>query len=201
MPPEMEGGKDGDMARHDPADGGCQQIDDQLRGVSVPDPKRGRLHKRVWWTMKKYLLYSRLLGPTRLAQIPEVRASRAGKAIHPGKSTRGGPSEALDLKPGEWARVKSAGEIFATLDSKGRHKGLGINPEQMGFSGKRFKVFKVVDKIRLETTGELRKMNAPTVLLEGVTCDGRFHGGCDRSCYCFWREDWLERAPAEDAGA
>jgi hypothetical protein len=29
--------------------------------------------------------------------------------------------------------------------------------------------------------------------LEGVTCDGKAHSGCPRTCYCLWREIWLER--------
>lgn len=195
MPPEKEGGETGALSAPSHGDEGCQQLDSALREASIQDPKRGRLHRRLWWTLRKYLLYLRLLGPTRMLQVPEARASRLGRSAQPAPS----PSGTVGFKPGEWARVKSAEGIFATLDPKGRHRGLGINPEQMGYSGRKFRVLKVVDKIRLETTGELRRMNAPTVLLEGVTCDGRFHGGCDRSCYCFWREDWLERVPAGDA--
>lgn len=150
--------------------------------------------------MKKYLLYSRILGPTNLLQAPELRSRRIGSFALSRGSPAQVPAGTLGLRPGELVKVRTAEEIFATLDSNGRHKGLGINPEQMGYCGKELRVFKVVDKIRLESTGELRRMKAPTVLLEGAICDGRFHGGCDRSCFCFWREEWLERVPAKDAG-
>jgi len=100
------------------------------------------------------------------------------------------------LKPGDWVRVKSATEIFATLDSNGRHKGLGIVPEMTKFCGKQLRVFKNVSQICIETTGEIRKIKTPTVLLEGGICDGSFHGGCDRSLFIFWREAWLEKVPA-----
>ncbi|HKT22451.1 MAG TPA: hypothetical protein VJR06_07590 [Nitrososphaerales archaeon] len=148
--------------------------------------------------MKKYGLYSHALGPTHLLEAPELKSSRIGRTVSKTKRAEAHPGT-LGLKPGEWVKVRTAREIFDTLDSNGRHKGLGINPEQVSFCGKKFRVFKVVDKIRLESTGELRRMKAPTVLLEGAVCDGRFHGGCDRSCFCFWREEWLERAPAEAA--
>ncbi len=101
--------------------------------------------------------------------------------------------ETLDLKPGDWVEVRSAKEIFSTLDAQGKLKGLRFTPEMAKFCGKRFRVFKSLAKIILEATGELRKIKTPTVLLEGVFCDGSAHADCDRSCFCFWREQWLRR--------
>jgi hypothetical protein len=89
--------------------------------------------------------------------------------------------------------VRSAKEIFASLNEQGKLRGLQFTPEMMSFCGKRFRIYKRVDKIITEATGELRKIKTPTVLLEGVLCDGKAHGGCDRSCFCFWREEWLIR--------
>jgi hypothetical protein len=100
----------------------------------------------------------------------------------------------LNLKAGDWVEVKSAKEIFATLDHRNKHRGLSFTQEMMKFCGRRLKVFRVLEKICIETTGELRTMKTPTVLLEGAICDGEFHGGCTRSCFHFWREDWLRRS-------
>lgn len=102
--------------------------------------------------------------------------------------------ENLDLKAGDWVEVRSEREIFDTLDSQDKLKGLRFTPEMVKFCGKRFRVYKRLNKIVLETTGELRKIRTPTVMLEGVFCDGSAHGGCDRSCFCFWREEWLKHA-------
>jgi len=66
------------------------------------------------------------------------------------------------------------------------------------YCGKRFRVYKRLEKIILETTGELRTVRTPTVLLEEVFCDGEAHGGCDRSCFCFWREAWLKRVTPQN---
>lgn len=102
--------------------------------------------------------------------------------------------EPPNLKAGDWVEVKSAKEIFATLDEHGKHRGLTFSQEMMKFCGKGFKVFRVLDKICMESTGEQRKMKTPTVILEGVICDGSFHAGCTRSCFHFWREEWLQRS-------
>jgi hypothetical protein len=111
------------------------------------------------------------------------------------KSTLGSNINTDDLnpQPGELVEVKTVKEIFATLDKKQKLKGLTFFPEMGKFCGGRFRVYKRLDKIILESTGELRKIRMPTVLLEGVFCDGRYHKGCDRSCFCFWREAWLRR--------
>lgn len=65
------------------------------------------------------------------------------------------------------------------------------------YCGRRLRVYKPVDRIMLETDGQLRKMKN-TVLLEGAMCDGVEFGGCDRSCFHFWREVWLRRVGEGD---
>jgi hypothetical protein len=99
----------------------------------------------------------------------------------------------LDLQPGELVEVRSEEEILATLDKNGRYTGLYFMPDMKKFCGKQYRVYRKVEKIMLETTCELRRLVSPTVFLEGVYCDGTSHGGCDRSCFCFWREAWLKR--------
>jgi hypothetical protein len=38
------------------------------------------------------------------------------------------------------------------------------------------------------------KSSKGIVLLDGVTCQGTGDfGRCDRSCFLFWREEWLEK--------
>jgi hypothetical protein len=77
----------------------------------------------------------------------------------------------MNLQAGEWVEVRSMREISLTLDDWGRHKGLYFMPEMEQFFGKKFKIFKNVDTILLESTGELRKLRSPTLFLEGVYCD------------------------------
>jgi hypothetical protein len=103
--------------------------------------------------------------------------------------------ETLNLQPGEWIEVKSVDEIAETLDERQKYKGLYFMPEMEKFCGKKFRVFKRVEVIKLESTGEVRKLTCPAVFLEQVYCDGEHHDRCDRSCFLFWREVWLRRIP------
>jgi hypothetical protein len=107
------------------------------------------------------------------------------------------PAMALNLKVGEIVMVKSREEIFETLDQKGRNRGLEFMPEMLKYCGKKFRVFKKVDRMILDSSGKMRLI-PNTVILEGVICDGSFHRGCQRTCFCLWREIWLRRV--EDNG-
>ncbi len=107
--------------------------------------------------------------------------------------------EVLDLQPGELVEVKSVEEILATLDGNRRHKGLLWMTGMSKYCGGRYRVLRKVERIMLETNGELRNMKN-TVLLEGAMCDGQAFGRCDRSCFHFWREIWLRRVPARASG-
>lgn len=98
----------------------------------------------------------------------------------------------LGLLPGELVEVKSVEEIMETLDSDRRNKGLRWMTGMRKYCGKQYKVLKRLERIMLEDSGELRNMKN-TVLLEGVFCDGKEFGNCDRCCFHFWREAWLKR--------
>lgn len=114
------------------------------------------------------------------------------------KKTKGTPpaeGETLNLQPGEWVRVRSLDEISTTLDDNRKCKGLFFMVEMEKFCGRKFKVFKKVEIIKLESTGEVRKLRSPTVFLEDAYCNGERHSGCDRACFHFWRESWLKRVP------
>lgn len=164
--------------------------------------------ERVVMALRVFLLY-RSLGPFIAAKrlkehyggpwgplINYLGSVGANVPVSPGRSDmEGGP---LNLQPGEWVEVRSMEEILATLDERGKNRGMGFMPEMMQFCGEKFRVYKHVNTIVLESTGEQRKIMSPTVFLEGVECDGSYHGRCDRSCYCFWREVWLKRVPGED---
>jgi hypothetical protein len=103
------------------------------------------------------------------------------------------PSESLNLQPGEWVKVKSREEIEQTLDANGRNRGLEFARYMLPFCGRRLKVRKRVDRIILETTGEMRQIK-DTVILEDCTCDGFTRWGfCPRDSHHLWREIWLRR--------
>ena len=102
------------------------------------------------------------------------------------------PSVALNLQPGEFVEIKSREEIVATLDPRGKNRGLQIDYETLRHCGKRFRVLKRIDRIILETTGKMREIKN-TVVLENTECEGLCRRACARVLYPMWREAWLDR--------
>ena len=173
----------------------CQNDYQDLTRITLPDTRLALPLRRYLWILKRYLWYIRILGPFG-SMLKVLSSTKLEKSIFgPRRPSISG--ENLNLQPGEWIEVKSVNEIFETLDEHDKLKGLRFNPEMAAFCGRQFKVYKRLEKMIVESTGELRKIRTPTVLLQGVFCDGKAHGGCDRSCFCFWREAWLRRVTSD----
>jgi len=117
--------------------------------------------------------------------MPEIDAL-AG----PGAERRRGR---LNLQAGEWVRVKSAQEIRATLDARGKNVGLAFEPEMLRYVGGLFQVDFPVRRIIQEETGVMSQLTH-TVALRGLACQGVCVKNCPRSNTLYWRENWLDRA-------
>lgn len=172
----------------------CQYRYQDLLESTSQDERYGARLRKAWWRLTRYVCYVRILRVRTF--VLRVGSACLRKNIHSGRSattSSNSNAEALNLRPGEWVEIRTIREIRATLDWDAKRNGLRFIPEMSKYCGKRFKVYKILNRIVLETTGELRTIRTPTVLLDGVICDGRLHGGCDRSCFCFWREAWLRR--------
>jgi len=171
----------------------CQYYYRDLEEATLPDARLALRLRRYWWILKKHVWHTSILGrhAIRSRILPPTKLEKSAFKVTITSAKEN--SKILNLQEGEWVEVRAATEIFATLDRQDKLRGLRFTPEMAKFCGKRFKVYKKLDKIILEATGELRKIKTPTVLLEGVFCDGTAHGGCDRTCFCFWREQWLKR--------
>jgi hypothetical protein len=167
----------------------CNGTRDSLVACSRKMVIPPRLLKLGW-----YLRTDGLIG-TALVVMPKIRylirGSRGRRASNDRRTTECHSAEALQLRPGEWVQVK-----LETLDEDGRNMGLMWMPSMSRFCGRRLRVFKRVERIVLEGTGQIRDLRN-TVLLEGAICQGKY--GCDRSCFHFWREVWLERVSGENA--
>lgn len=149
--------------------------------------------RRPWYRLKRYVWYATIVGPLDSARRI-FWSTRLGKLAARGKvrtHTTAKSGDAVNLQAGDWVKVRSPKEIFATLDAEGKNEDLSFTREMMKFCGREFKVYKRLGRMLIG--GEMRNISAPAVLLEGVFCDGESHGGCTRSCFCFWRDAWLER--------
>ena len=97
------------------------------------------------------------------------------------------------LRPRDLVRVRSRDEIQATLDRWNRLKGCTFMEEMWPYCGTIQRVYKRVEKF-LDERDYLIKRCKGIVLLEGIMCEGtKNFGQCDRSCFYFWKEEWLEK--------
>lgn len=101
------------------------------------------------------------------------------------------PSQRLNA--GDLVRVRSRKEIQATLDRWRSLKGCGFLDEMAGYCGTNQRVLKRVERFIDERDYRLKKASG-IVLLDGLLCSGTgTTGRCDRACFFFWREEWLEK--------
>jgi len=107
--------------------------------------------------------------------------------------------EKLDLQPGDKVRVKSMKEIEGMLDENGRFDGLAfMKPAMERYCGKEYMVKKRIKLFFDERYWKFFKLRN-VVILDDVICESRqidvqVWGGCDRSCFLFWKEAWLVKA-------
>ena len=175
----------------------CQAT--ELKKASRPLP---------WWKPGQYLrdIFVNKISPVAVvrgfvcAVLNKVRRRLTGRGVPntSGPLTRT-PAEELDLQPGEWVTIKSKEEIIATLDKKGRNRGLTFDGEMIPYCGKRFRVLRRVEKIIEESTGRLIKPKGVSVILENVICLSRYRRPCPRAIYSYWREIWLRRDTAPES--
>ncbi len=101
--------------------------------------------------------------------------------------------DSLNMKPGDTVRVRSKEEILPTLDGWKRYRGCTFMDEMWKFCGGTYKVLKKVNHILDERDMKLKKCK-DVVILDGLICHGSWpFKECDRSCFFFWKEAWLEK--------
>jgi len=97
------------------------------------------------------------------------------------------------LKPGDEVQVKSRQSIKTTLNRWNQLKGCALMEEMWDYCGTRQQVYKRVERF-LDERDYLMKKTRGIVILKDVICKGsKDFGACDRSCFFFWREEWLEK--------
>ena len=97
------------------------------------------------------------------------------------------------LNPGDIVRVRSREEIKQSLSPWNELRGCGFMDEMFQYCNTRQRVLKKVEKF-LDERDYLVKKTSGIIILENVICGGtKAFGPCDRSCFYFWREEWLEK--------
>lgn len=100
---------------------------------------------------------------------------------------------AIPFKKGDLVKVRSAKEITSTLDPFKELKGCAFLPNMYQYCGTEQRVLKSMQYFMDERDYKLKTVRG-VILLENVTCIGASaFGACDRCCFLFWREEWLEK--------
>ncbi len=101
------------------------------------------------------------------------------------------------LKPGDRVRVRSRAEIQATLNPWNELKGCAFLDEMWQYCETTQRVLQPLERFLDERDYTVKKARG-IILLESVICHGTpVFGRCDRCCFLFWREEWLERVGSE----
>jgi hypothetical protein len=114
-----------------------------------------------------------------------------GRSTKPSAPPAKNPS--ARLQAGDLVRVRSLAEIEGTLNQWRQLKGCAFMPEMAEYCGSTQRVLKPMKRFVDERDLRVKKSSG-LILLEGVMCRGTADfGSCDRSCFVFWREEWLEK--------
>jgi hypothetical protein len=97
------------------------------------------------------------------------------------------------LRQGQKVRVRSKEEIISTLDPLNELKGCSFLDDMQKYCGSEQRVLRSM-KYFMDERDYKRKKTRGLILLENIMCNGTpVFGSCDRCCFLFWREEWLER--------
>jgi hypothetical protein len=99
----------------------------------------------------------------------------------------------IRFNPGDRVLVRSKDQIKAMLDHWNALKGCAFLPEMWQYCGTTQRVFKPVNRFVDEHECRVKKVKG-VYFLEGVICQGfELYGECDRACFYWWREEWLQK--------
>jgi hypothetical protein len=97
------------------------------------------------------------------------------------------------FQKGDLVRVRSVSDIRSTLDPFRELRGCSFLPAMQQYCDTEQRVFKVMKRFVDERDYKPKKTKG-IILLENVVCEGTpLYGDCDRCCFLFWREEWLEK--------
>ena len=105
----------------------------------------------------------------------------------------------MDIKfnPGDRVLVRPKDQIRSTLDSRNELKGCSFPTEMEQYCGTIQKVLKPLKRFVDERESRVKTAQG-VYLLQGVMCQGfELYGQCDRACFYYWREEWLEKIDSQ----
>ncbi len=165
------------MNTHEPVEG-CQltRMPNAFEKIPLTD-QFARFLRKIFWAVRRRIEHVLTVVARRLKRYP-FTADQA-------------PS--VEINAGDLVRVRSKDEIEATLNTWNEYKGCAFIDDMWDYCETTQRVFKKVRNFIDERDYRMKRVKG-LVILENVYCQGtRVLGKCDRSCFFFWREEWLEK--------
>ena len=156
---------------------GFEQMAEPLGTAKILWQRRNRL-KRILKRRWNYLisLFSEMMSSNKAATNTSVKQYITKK-----------------LHSGDLVRVKSKEEVLSTLNRWNQLKGCAFMEEMWPYCSTTQRVLKRVENF-LDERDYLMKKCYGIIILDGIFCEGtKDFGVCDRNCFFFWREEWLEK--------
>jgi hypothetical protein len=169
------------MTPYEPIDG-CQMtsMPKAFERMTLID-QLARIPRKIYWAVRR-----------RIEHVLTIISRRLKRS-----SLKVNEVVAEEINAGDLVRVRSKEEIIATLNSWNEYKGCAFIDDMWDYCGTTQRVFKKVRNFVDERDYRTKRVKG-LVILENVYCQGtRVLGNCDRSCFFFWREEWLEKIGAE----
>lgn len=157
------------------------------------------------WLKQAYRVYEKRLIP--IKPIKDMKLALVELVIHSDK-VEGNQQQPVDQLPqvegadsvrlgelttGDWVRVRSREEIQAMLDPFKETRGCAFLEDMYKYCDTKQRVLKSMERFLDERDYQVKKVRG-VILLENVICNGTpAFGKCDRCCFLFWREEWLEK--------
>ena len=153
----------------------------------------GQISKRVRTLLPKLLSPAAMAGKTRKV----LHLQQFGQVVPVPSNDKQVKVPPLGLQVDEPVRVKTFAQIQQTLDENGCYEGCSFMMNMHEFCGNVYTVARRIDHFFDERDRKLLKARN-MVILNGVHCHSEADSsmawaGCDRACYLFWKEAWLER--------
>ncbi|MFX1283460.1 MAG: hypothetical protein ACFFB5_07385 [Promethearchaeota archaeon] len=169
----------------------------QLHCINIMSEGKIKIHRpiriRLRLFLRKHLSHSMKQRIKKVINLPSRFFRRSNNPAIPSSNLT-----IESLKTGDLVRVRSKEEIRATLDRWGALRGCAFMHEMEEYCGTIQRVMKPV--LRFVDERDLSvKRSKGIFILEGLICQGtESYGPCDRSCFFFWRGEWLKKIENED---
>lgn len=187
--------------------GGCQlpnvpKLSEGLAQVETQSfLRRVKLSLAVPWNyyVKRWIKQSYRIYAKRFHSNKPVPVNLSQSVLDAQSDTQQQKLEGVDLlrsgklNTGDWVRVRSWEEIQPMLDPFKETRGCAFLEDMRKYCGTKQRVLKSMERFLDERDYKVKKVRG-VILLENVICNGTpTFGKCDRCCFLFWREEWLEK--------